>query len=107
MHFLRVAMCSQRVELRIGDFDFGDLFPGKVGGQPPLPVWVGAFDFAFGLRRGGLPEADVIELERPAQLGQGVGLVREKEAVVTCFMCFWAGQRMIVCVRGCSKKSTS
>src|ERR1017187_389251 len=67
MHFVRVAMRAQGVDLRIGDGDFGDLFAGKAGGQPALPVWMGAFGFAFGLRRWGIQEADVIELERPAQ----------------------------------------
>ena len=43
---------------------------------------VGAFDFAFGLGRGGIEEADIVELERPTQLGQGVRIVSEKEAVV-------------------------
>ena len=62
--------------------DFGDLFAGEVGGQPALPELMFAFDFAFGLGRGGIAETDVIELERPAQLGQGVGIVGEKDAVV-------------------------
>jgi len=82
MDFMGVAMCPQGVNLRIGHFDFGNLFAGEVGGQPTLPVLVGAFDFAFGLGRGGIEETDVVELERPAQLGQRVGIVREKNAVV-------------------------
>src|ERR1019366_1235440 len=45
-------------------------------------VLMGAFDFAFGLRRWGIQETDVIELERPAQLGQGVWIEREKDTVV-------------------------
>ena len=68
--------------MRIGHLDFGDLFAGEVSGEAALPVLVGAFDFAFGLRRGGVAEADVIKLERPAQLGQGVRIVGEKETVV-------------------------
>jgi len=43
---------------------------------------VGAFDFAFGLGGGGIEETDVVKLECPAQLGQGVRIVSEKEAVV-------------------------
>ena len=75
-------MRPQGVDMRIGGVDFGDLFTGEVGGQAALPVLVFAFDFAFGLGRGGIAEADVIELERPAQLGQGVGILGEKEAVI-------------------------
>src|SRR5207249_6695236 len=47
-----------------------------------LPELMFAFDFAFGLGRGGVAQADVVELERPAQLGEGVWLVREKDTVV-------------------------
>ena len=53
MDFLGVALRPQGVDLGIGGGDFGDLFTGEVGGQPALPVLVGAFDFAFGLGRGG------------------------------------------------------
>jgi hypothetical protein len=82
MDFPGVAMRPQGVDVWVGDFDFGDFFTGEVGGQAPLPVLVGAFDFAFGLGRGGIAETDVVKLERPAQLGQGVRVVGEKEAVV-------------------------
>lgn len=82
MDFLGVALGPQVVDRRIGDGDFGDLFAGEVGGQTPLPELLFAFDFALGLRRGGIAETDVIELERPAQLGEGVWIVREKDTVV-------------------------
>jgi hypothetical protein len=82
MDFMFVTMRPQGVDLEIGGLDFVDLFAGEVGGQTALPVLVGAFDFAFGLGRGGIEETDVIELERPAQLGEGVGIVREEDAVV-------------------------
>ena len=82
MNFMFVAMSSEVIDLGIGDFDFGDLFAGEVGGESALPVLVGAFDFAFGLGRGGIEETDVIELECPAQLGEGVGIVSEEDAVV-------------------------
>ena len=82
MDFMGVAMRPQVVNLRIADFDFGDLFAGEVGRQSPLPELMFALDFALGLRRGGTEETDVIELERPAQLGEGVGIVREKDTVV-------------------------
>ena len=72
MHFPGVAMRPQGVDVWVGDFDFGDFFTGKIGGQAPLPVLVSPFDFAFGLGRGGIEETDVVKLERPAQLGQGV-----------------------------------
>ena len=82
MDFLGVTVRSQVVDVPVGDGHLGDLFTGEVGGEAPLPVLVGAFDFAFGLGRGGLAEAEVIELERPTELGERGGIVGEKEAVV-------------------------
>jgi hypothetical protein len=41
-----------------------------------------AFDFAFGLGSRGVTQADVIELESPAQLREGVGILGEEETVV-------------------------
>ena len=82
MDFLGVAMRTQGVDLRIGHLDFGDLFAGEVGGQTALPILVGAFDFAFGLGRGGVTETDVLKLECPAQLGEGVRIIGEKDTVV-------------------------
>ncbi len=75
MDFVGVVVPSQGVDMEIGDLDLVDLFAGEVRGQPTLPVLMFAFDFAFGLRRGGVAQADVVELER-------LGIVREKEAVV-------------------------
>jgi hypothetical protein len=49
-----------------------------------------AFDFTFGLGRGGIEETEVIELERPAQLGEGVRIVSEKETVVIDLDLEWA-----------------
>ena len=51
MDFVRVAMRPPGVDLRIGDFDFGNLFTGEAGGEAPLPELMFAFDFAFGLGR--------------------------------------------------------
>jgi len=82
MDFMFVTVRPQVIDMGIGDLDFGDFFAGEVGGQASLPVLMGAFDFAFGLGGGGIEETDVIELERPPQLGQGVGIVREKDAVI-------------------------
>ena len=93
MNFMGVVMRPQDVEVPVGDFDFGDFFTGEVGREAALPELVGAFDFAFGLRRGGIAQADVVELERPAQLGQRVRIVREKEAVIIDVKLQWAAVR--------------
>ncbi len=82
MDFVGVAMGSQVVDVRIGGFDFSDFFAGEVGRESSLPELVFAFGFAFGLGRGCIAEADVIELECPTQLGQSVWIVGEEQAVV-------------------------
>ena len=52
MDFVRIVMGPQPVDRRIGRGDFADFFAGEIGGQPPLPELVFAFDFAFGLGAG-------------------------------------------------------
>ena len=82
MDFVGVAVRSQGVDVRIGDLDLIGLFAGDVGWQAALPEMVFPFNFAFGLRRWGIAQADVVEFERPAQLGEGLVLVGEEETVV-------------------------
>ena len=82
MDFMGVAMGAQGVDVLVGFVELGDFFTGKIGRQATLPELVFAFDFAFGLGGGRVAQADVVELERPTQLGQRVRIVCEKEAVV-------------------------
>jgi hypothetical protein len=82
MDFLGVGMPPQGINVRIGHLDSGNFFAGETGRQPALPELVFAFDFAFGVGRGGVAQADVVELERPAQWGERVWIVGEKEAVI-------------------------
>jgi hypothetical protein len=82
MGFVDVTMESQSVDVRIGGFDLSDLFAGEIGREPALPELVLPLDFALGLRGWGIKEADVVELERPAELGQRVGILREKHGVI-------------------------
>jgi len=82
MGFVGVAMKSQSVDVWVGGFDLGNLFAGEIGREPSLPELVLALDFALGLRRWSIKEADVVELERPAELSQRVGILREKDGVI-------------------------
>ena len=82
MGFVGVAMESQSVDVGVGDFDLGNLFAGEIGREPALPELVFALDFALGLRGWSIKEADVVELERPSELGQRVGILREKDGVI-------------------------
>ena len=75
-------MKSQSVDVWVGGFDFGNLFAGEIGREPALPELVLALDFALGLRRWSIKEADVVELERPAELGQRVGILREEQGMI-------------------------
>ena len=47
-----------------------------------MPELVFAFDFALGLRSWGIKEANVVELESPAQLSESARGFSEKDAVV-------------------------
>lgn len=81
VNLVPVAMEAQVLDMRVGLVDVGDLFAGEVSGQALLPEEVAAFDFAFGLRGWSVAETDAIEMQGPAQLGQGLGVMGEEEAV--------------------------
>lgn len=66
----------------IGVFQLGDLFAGKIGWEPFLPKLMFPLDFAFSLGSGSIEETNVIELKRPAQLGQRLWGLRKKDAVI-------------------------
>jgi len=80
--FAGVTVESQNVDVRVGDFDFGDLFAGEIGWQSALPELVLALDFSFGLGSWGIQEANVVKFQCGAELRQGVGIFCEKDGVV-------------------------
>ena len=82
MHLMPVTVVAEPVEVLVGFLDFGNLFTGEIRGQTALPELMSAFDFALGLRRGSVAQADVIKLEGPAQLRERVGLLSEENTVV-------------------------
>ena len=82
MGFMGVTVESQSVDVWVGDFDLGNLFAGEIGRESALPELVLALDFALGLRRWSIKEADVVELEGPTELGQRLGILREKHGVI-------------------------
>lgn len=80
--FLSVMMQPQSLDVGVGLLEVRDRFAGKIGREAFLPELVFALDFAFGLRGWGIKEANVVELEGPAQLGEGVGGDGEKDGVI-------------------------
>ena len=82
MGFMGVAVESQRIDVRVGDFDLGDLFAGEIGWQAALPELVLTLDFAFGLWGWGIKETDVIEFKCRAELRERLGILREKDDVI-------------------------
>ena len=82
MGFLGVAMEAQRIDVSIGNLDVRDVFTGEVGREAALPELVRALDFSFCLRRWSIKETNVVELERPAELGEGLGILGEKDGVI-------------------------
>ena len=81
VEFAVVAMMAQIGDVGIGVCEIGDVFAGGKRGTPVLPELVFAFDFAFGLRRGGVAERDAVEVAGLAELGAGVGDVGEEAGV--------------------------
>ena len=69
MGFVGVAMESQSIDVWVGGFDLSNVLTGEIGRESALPKLVLALDFSFGLRRWGIQETNVVELERPAELG--------------------------------------
>ncbi len=61
---------------------FGHLFAGKIGWEAFLPELVFALDFAFGLGCGSIKEANVVELQRGAQLGERLRVLSEEDAMI-------------------------
>ena len=107
MALVGVAVEAEIGEEGVGAVEIGDGLCGEERREAVLPVLVAAFGFAFGLRRGGVAEADVVEAQgraepfrqapvrlrsgpepverqgpEPAEgLGEGVGHAGKKEAV--------------------------
>ena len=82
MGFPSVAMQSQSIDVGVGDFDLRDLFTDEVRRKSSLPELVLALDLPLGLRRWSIQEANVVELERPAQLGERVRILGEEDGVI-------------------------
>jgi hypothetical protein len=82
MDLVGVAMEPQSVDVRVGEFDLGDCFAGEIRWQPALPELVLALDFALGLGCRGIKQANVVEFEGPAQLGERLRCFVEEEGVI-------------------------
>jgi len=80
--FILVGVRHELVEQVVGPGQFDEVFGRQEGDEPLLPVIVAAFDFAFGLRRWRVEQVDAVEVERLAQLGEGVRVVGVEERVV-------------------------
>ena len=81
VNFVLVAMAAQVLDMGVGLVNVSDLFTGEVSGQALLPEEVTAFDFALGLWGWGVTEADAVEVQGLAELGQGLRVMGEEEAV--------------------------
>jgi hypothetical protein len=81
MKLVLVGVGDELVEQMVGAGEFDDVFRSQQGDETFLPVVVTAFDFAFGLGRGGVEQFDAVEVEGGAELGEGVRVVGVKEGM--------------------------
>jgi hypothetical protein len=72
MAFAGVAMEEEVLEQSIGGGEVANLLGGEERRQAILPILMAAFDLALGLRSGGVAERDAVEMERGAELSEGV-----------------------------------
>ncbi len=84
--FRPVGVGDELVEESVGPDEFDDVFGGQQPDETLLPVVVAAFDFAFGLGRGGVEddvedEFDAVEVWGRAELDERVGIVGVEEGV--------------------------
>jgi hypothetical protein len=77
-----VGVREELIEQVVGAGEFDNGLGGQERDQSFLPVIVAAFDFAFGLGRGGVEEFDAVEVEGLSELGEDLGIVGVEEGVV-------------------------
>lgn len=77
-----IAMETQGVDMRVGFLNIRDAFTGEVRRKALLPELVFPLDFALGLRGWGIKEANVVEAQSRAQLGQGIRSLGEEHGVI-------------------------
>ena len=82
MGLFGVAMESQGVDVRVGFLNLSDPFASEIGWKALLPELVLALDFALGLRGWGITEANLVEGQSRAQLGQSVRSLGEEHGVI-------------------------
>jgi hypothetical protein len=81
MDFVCITVAAQVGEDRVGYVGCGDVFSGKEGWQPSLPVLVLAFDLAFGLWGPRIAQGDAVEVKGSPELGQGIGALGKEQTV--------------------------
>ena len=74
-------MEAEVLEERVGGLRCEDRFGREEAGEAALPVKVESLDFALGLGGVGIAEADSVEVKSRSELGEGVRVLGEEEAV--------------------------
>ncbi len=82
MNLALVAVQPESLDVGVGVVEIDHVLAGKVGGQTLLPEEVSTLDLAFGLRGRSEPKGNAIEVEGLTKLGEGLGVMGEKQAVV-------------------------
>jgi len=81
MDFVGVGVGQEQVEPVVGSFEFEDPVGSQQGREAFLPVVMAAFDFAFGLRGGGVAQGHAVEVEGGSELGESVWGVGVEEGM--------------------------
>ena len=82
MGFLGVMVQAQSVDVKISVLKLREGFAGKIRREAFLPELVFSLNFPFGLWGWSITKTNVVELERPAQLGERVRVMGEKDGVI-------------------------
>src|SRR5689334_9260584 len=75
-------MGQQLIQQMVGRFELENVVSSQQRWQPFLPVVMASFDFAFGLWGGRVAQGHAVEVQRGAELSEGIGCVSEEKGVV-------------------------
>src|SRR5260370_20163609 len=83
-------MEPQSIDVDVRIIQFAMFFACEIGWEACVAELVFALDFAFGLGCGSIKKANVVELQCRAQLGEGLWVLSEEDAVIIDLELEWS-----------------